>query len=258
MKTKARIAELEKIVELVNLGDHDGRESSILQEFEQIKQQRDSLSKALESIMRIAGSQDITTAVSHERQGDDHLLDEPVGPYPPDYDVDIASAYGPKPSEDSFSWNVGEVNNFVEDPQLLSVSHAVAGIPHTPSVAFIGGYPPEDLSLNMPSAALNGNCACATNLGDTIGLLNIWRFVNDTLYSARQSINNCAISCGSADDLTIRAVLHGWQDIQQDCQLDTSWEHLRRLDQLLFTAYGDVERLAALRVCRLLLEVEQS
>lgn len=258
MRTKARIAELEKIVDIVNRGDHNGTESSILREFEQVKQQRDSLSKALESIIRIARSQDITSEDSHERQGNDHLLDELVRSYPRDFHVDVASPYVPQPSKDPFSWNAAEVNNYVQDSQLLDASHAVTGIPPTPSVAFMGGYPPEDLSLSMRFAAANGNCACATNFGDGIGLLNIWRSINDALYSARQSINNCVMSCGSGDDLAIRAILNGWDEIQQDCRLDASWEYLRRLDQLLLASYGDVERLAALRLCRLLLEVQQS
>lgn len=55
------------------------------------------------------------------------------------------------------------------------------------------------------------------------------------------------------DDITIRAVFHGWR--ATDDFLDPGWQCLRQIDERLFSFLGDVERVAMLRVMRLELRV---
>lgn len=55
------------------------------------------------------------------------------------------------------------------------------------------------------------------------------------------------------DDITIRAVFHGWKVI--DSTLDLGWRCLRQVDERLFSLLGQVERVAMLRLMRLELRV---
>lgn len=52
------------------------------------------------------------------------------------------------------------------------------------------------------------------------------------------------------DDIAIRAVLHGWQAVEDKYDLDLGWQMIRALDQGLYSRSEPVLRLAHLRVVR--------
>lgn len=52
------------------------------------------------------------------------------------------------------------------------------------------------------------------------------------------------------DDIAIRAVLHGWQAVEEKYDLDLGWQMLKALDQGLYARSEPVLRLAHLRVVR--------
>ncbi|KIX10411.1 uncharacterized protein Z518_01493 [Rhinocladiella mackenziei CBS 650.93] len=53
------------------------------------------------------------------------------------------------------------------------------------------------------------------------------------------------------EDIIVRAVLHGWRDVQDQYVLDSGWHALKRIDQVVFGECGIVERMAILRTMRL-------
>lgn len=57
------------------------------------------------------------------------------------------------------------------------------------------------------------------------------------------------------DDITIRAVLHGWPAAEAKNPFDIGWQLLRNLDCGLFFRSGPVERIATLRLIRSMLMV---
>ncbi|KAE8314576.1 hypothetical protein BDV41DRAFT_211464 [Aspergillus transmontanensis] len=118
---------------------------------------------------------------------------------------------------------------------------------------------PEDLSLNMSRASQfrNNNkrkyfAAPYSNLACGDGQMNYFQVLNESLIHVLSG-GPLTTSAADDDDLTIRAILHGWDTIKEEKPLDRGWKFLRALDQGLFHRTGPVERLAILRLMRSML-----
>ncbi|KAE8330023.1 hypothetical protein BDV39DRAFT_213495 [Aspergillus sergii] len=117
----------------------------------------------------------------------------------------------------------------------------------------------EDISLNMSHASQfqNNNkrkdfAAPYSNLACGDGQKNYFQVVNESLIHVLSG-GPLTTSAADDDDLTIRAILHGWDTIKEDKTLDRGWNFLRALDQGLYHRTGPVERLAILRLMRSML-----
>jgi hypothetical protein len=53
------------------------------------------------------------------------------------------------------------------------------------------------------------------------------------------------------EDIIIRAVIEGWPAVEERYPLDLGWQVLQEIDQVIFPDCGIVERMAALRLCRM-------
>ncbi|OAP57036.1 hypothetical protein AYL99_09149 [Fonsecaea erecta] len=73
------------------------------------------------------------------------------------------------------------------------------------------------------------------------------REVNRVLAGGHQSFANQPLD----EDIVVRAVLHGWRDVQDLYLLDRGWQALRSIDQSIFRDCGVVERIAILHMMRL-------
>ncbi|KIX98073.1 uncharacterized protein Z520_06153 [Fonsecaea multimorphosa CBS 102226] len=73
------------------------------------------------------------------------------------------------------------------------------------------------------------------------------REVNRVLAGGHQSFANQPLD----EDIVVRAVLHGWRDVQDLYLLDRGWQALRSIDQSIFRECGVVERIAILHMMRL-------
>ena len=73
------------------------------------------------------------------------------------------------------------------------------------------------------------------------------REINRVLAGGHQSFTNQPLD----EDIVVRAVLHGWSDVQDEYLLDKGWQALRCIDQAIFREYGVVERMAILSMMRL-------
>jgi hypothetical protein len=73
------------------------------------------------------------------------------------------------------------------------------------------------------------------------------REVNRVLAGGHQSFANQPLD----EDIIVRAVLHGWRDVQDQYLLDKGWQALRSIDQSIFRECGVVERMAILYMMRL-------
>ncbi len=73
------------------------------------------------------------------------------------------------------------------------------------------------------------------------------REVNRVLAGGHQSFSNQPLD----EDIVVRAVLHGWRDVQDEYLLDKGWQALRSIDQSIFRECGVVERMAILYMMRL-------
>ncbi|KAE8164806.1 hypothetical protein BDV40DRAFT_310477 [Aspergillus tamarii] len=84
------------------------------------------------------------------------------------------------------------------------------------------------------------------------GQVNYFQVVDESLVHVLSG-GPLTTSAEDDDDLAIRAILHGWDNIKEDKPLDRGWNFLRALDQGLFHRTGPVERLAILRLMRSML-----
>ncbi|OAL36027.1 hypothetical protein AYO20_04689 [Fonsecaea nubica] len=73
------------------------------------------------------------------------------------------------------------------------------------------------------------------------------REINRVLGGGHQSFANQNLD----EDIAIRAVLHGWRDVQDLYLLDRGWQALKSIDQFIFRECGVVERIAILHMMRL-------
>ncbi|KAB8250325.1 hypothetical protein BDV35DRAFT_377582 [Aspergillus flavus] len=117
----------------------------------------------------------------------------------------------------------------------------------------------EDISLNMNRASqfqTNNKrkdfAAPYSNLACGDGQMNYFQVLNESLIHVLSG-GPLTTSAADDDDLTIRAILHGWDTIKEEKPLDRAWNFLRALDQGLFHRTGPVERLAILRLMRSML-----
>lgn len=119
----------------------------------------------------------------------------------------------------------------------------------------------EDISLNMNRASQfqknnkrKDFAAPYSNLACGDGQMNYFQVLNESLIHVLSG-GPLTTSAADDDDLTIRAILHGWDTIKEEKPLDRGWNFLRALDQGLFHRTGPVERLAILRLMRSMLMV---
>jgi TolA-binding protein len=85
-----------------------------------------------------------------------------------------------------------------------------------------------------------------------------WKIVNEALEAAIESMTQTTAPLHAAQldvDVSIRAIMEGWADVEGIHNLDPGWKLLQQVDQHLFFPCGPVTRLAILRSMRLRLLV---
>jgi hypothetical protein len=105
----------------------------------------------------------------------------------------------------------------------------------------------------IPLALINpiaGLFSCGDSLQNFLDLLSI------KLASFHNDLNFFPMTSPETDDdIMIRAIFHGWHNTAQRHVLDPAWEFLQAVDQGIFCRSGPVERVATLRLMRLMLLV---
>ncbi|PCD26945.1 hypothetical protein AU210_013364 [Fusarium oxysporum f. sp. radicis-cucumerinum] len=115
---------------------------------------------------------------------------------------------------------------------------------------------PEEDDVIIPKAPVLCHCSspasCASGYHDVKP--NIWRAINETLVKpTKLSAEEMAIEEYNAEDIPVRAIIEGWDSIERAGKMTPTWRKLRRADELCFTNCADTERLAAMRICHLLI-----
>jgi hypothetical protein len=83
---------------------------------------------------------------------------------------------------------------------------------------------------------------------------NYFGLLNAKLSAIHTDSSFCPLTSPEEDeDIAVRAVFKGWQDVTQRHQLDPAWQVLQATDQGLFYRSGQVERVAVLRNMRSML-----
>ncbi|KAG5760954.1 hypothetical protein H9Q72_010939 [Fusarium xylarioides] len=119
----------------------------------------------------------------------------------------------------------------------------------------------EDMLPSTAEAQTYVDCSsptsCASGYHDVKP--NIWRAINEVLVKpTKLSAEEIAIEEYNAEDIPVRAMIEGWDSIERAGKMTPTWRKLRRADELCFTNCADTERLAAMRICHLLITPSQA
>lgn len=127
--------------------------------------------------------------------------------------------------------------------QFVPLSNATI-LPQLPVPRTVSVVPsPRRTSLTPFDASLQ----CKYSSRNYYGALNT---AIDFVQTHTRSAASTSLDQSVDDDIAIRAVLHGWGQVEDKYDLDLGWQMLKALDQGLYTRSEPVVRLAHLRIVR--------
>lgn len=281
-RTKARIAYLENLVDDLQKHDNSGQIGRLMEHLNDVRREKDKLSKMLQSIIKITQSLQTSQEAAEvtfmtdlssinqlmgglEQQSNSNVvalsLENKYGDQLPDKEQQVPD-----------SRSQGDIQGLQSQCSLLhgreiegsrSASFANTSQPTVEPNPFSTNIDESAVSRfspwSSPVEGPNTTCDCSTegNMFFSNGSpRNLWRFANQVLLTAASNAsfltNEPERLC---EDIPIRVVISGWDEVEQATGLDASWQMLRQIDQQLFSTCGMVERLAILRTMHLLLQV---
>lgn len=286
-RTKSRIAELEAMVEHLRHSDANTQILSLMDQLSQVTKERDKARQVLRSLDSTihrhlneggpseSGSGALVTQSQSQSQpprpSRSVIYPEShpgLPPHPPSLQI-------PPAPTDSAIW---------DDPMC-----GLAGIQPNAAVGCLSGLqanpavgcgfdhhtnPIDDLSvLNLPPGSVSSGdgsyvddvivprpaieCFCNSSDAGRQGSqepVNKWRAANESLgRSTRLSRAEIMAEDLTSEDTPIRAVLEGWDSVEQEGRMTESWRKLQGVDQVCFKTCSQIERLAILRMMHILM-----
>lgn len=245
-RTRSRIAHLEATVQAMAQKESDGRAATLVEQLAETTRQRDDLAKVVSSIeaviRRHRGTERGTSDRSEELPQAVCLGDADLAP-------EIGSVEFP---EDDFDLALTESLDALTSPEVPSL------LPWTGAAEVIDNGAPLDHSpfVIIPEPEKICDCVAPPSMPPP-GRSSIWRRANETL-SGQEALPRHMLQyeddCG--EDIPIRAILEGWDNVERTQDLPPLWRRLRRIDQLQFSSCGKTERLAILRLMHRLLRYQ--
>ncbi|RGP77165.1 hypothetical protein FLONG3_4680 [Fusarium longipes] len=282
-RTKSRIAQLESMVDNLRQSDSNAQMSTLMDELSKVTKERDSLLQVLDSlgstIRRHLGdsntnepSPDIKSEASSQATPRAYVPAEPSSSTLPIGTTRATSETSGSsimelpidtPANHPFAYNswTFPVSN---DPYPASMAFDNSILPQSgqgfmPIQPLLPNLPtpaPEDDDVIVPKASGLCHCSNPTSCGSNYHGVkpNIWRVINETLQKpAKLSTEEMAVEEYNAEDMPIRAIIEGWDSLERAGKMTPTWRKLRVADEMCFATCGNVERLAAMRICHLLL-----
>ncbi|KAF4435365.1 hypothetical protein F53441_13537 [Fusarium austroafricanum] len=282
-RTKSRIAQLESMVDNLRQDDSNAQIATLMDQLGKVTKERDNLLQVLDSlgstIRRHLGDSNTTT--TSEPQSDtksescthatltQSTLAERVIPIhttratSETSNSTILELPINHPPADPFAydtWNYTVSNE--PYPTTMAFDNSIlppAGngfLPMQPLLPPSLPSPPEEDDVIVPKPSILCPCSsptsCASGYHDVKP--NIWRAINEVLVRpTKLSPKEIAIEEYNAEDVAVQAVLEGWDNVERAGKMTPTWRKLRRADELCFTTCPQVERLAAIRICHLLI-----
>ncbi|KAK2674304.1 hypothetical protein RAB80_009288 [Fusarium oxysporum f. sp. vasinfectum] len=226
-RTKSRIAQLESMVDNLRQDDSNAQIATLMDQLGKVTKERDNLLQVLDSL----GST-IQLPINHPPPHDPFTYD---------------------------GWNYAVTTEHY--PTTMAFDNSIlppAGNGFIPIQPLLPNLPPtpEEDDVIIPKAPVLCHCSspasCASGYHDVKP--NIWRAINETLVKpTKLSTEEMAIEEYNAEDIPVRAMIEGWDSIERAGKMTPTWRKLRRADELCFTNCADTERLAAMRICHLLI-----
>jgi hypothetical protein len=149
-------------------------------------------------------------------------------------------------------------NNFTETQNSLSALEKTI-LPAYTSPSFSDGQSQSPIQpcpktasipLNLPPIEPSDRIFPSPPSDPDIEDPHVFVVISNLLRQA-ETCNVLTMDLNQDADIVIRAIVHGWSNVEQNCQLDPAWQILRRIDEQVMFRLGAIERLAILRTVRL-------
>lgn len=266
-RNRDRIAALEATVEALKQQKSNSVVAGLMEQLNAVTKERNDLAKTLsliETTLQVHRSGEKTKTSADPQSSSssgrhDWPPDQPVGGVVMTEDTQAAelaeNSQHPDismPLTSPESWEITSL-----DPSVMAPTHGLldgllALDPFTP-----GGHGAFDIThldhdrVIVPSPKHMCDCALPHDIHRDYSPStprSIWRMANEVLGS-RQSVCEDTLRREGmeSEDLAVRIVLKGWDEVEASCELTPFWKQLRRIDELQFRICGPTERLAILR-----------
>ncbi|KAF4990277.1 hypothetical protein FGRMN_8585 [Fusarium graminum] len=278
-RTKSRIAQLENMVDNLRQNESNSQIATLMDQLGQVTKERDNLLQVLDSlgstIRRHIGdntnepASDTTEPTACDSRVQAHpIMGERIVPImtrkasdascSPLLELPIEPATANPFAYENWTYNTNNepypaalsYNNTILPAAENSLLHIQPFLPEmTPST-------PEDPDVITPKSSVPCHCSNPTSGASAFhrAELNIWRAVNEILQKpTRLSSDELSIELYDGEDIAVRAILDGWNSLERAGRMTPTWRKLRSADELCFSQCANVERLAVMRICHLLL-----
>ncbi|KAF5602381.1 uncharacterized protein FSUBG_7688 [Fusarium subglutinans] len=289
-RTKSRIAQLESMVDNLRQDDSNAQIATLMDQLGKVTKERDNLLQVLDSlgstIRRHIGDTNSATSTSEPRSEtksespayagqSQSASNERIVPIMTqraasetsnstilELPINHNHNHGHPPPHDPFSydgWNYAVSTEHY--PTSMAFDNSIlppAGNGFIPIQPLLPNLPPtpEEDDVIIPKAPVLCHCSSPTSCASAYHDVkpNIWRAINEVLVKpTKLSAEELAIEEYNAEDIPVRALIEGWDSIERAGKMTPTWRKLRRADELCFTNCADTERLAAMRICHLLI-----
>ncbi|TPX11647.1 uncharacterized protein E0L32_007626 [Thyridium curvatum] len=261
-RNRDRIAALEATVDALKQQKSNSVVAGLMEQLNAVTKERNDLAKTLsliETTLQVHRSGEKTKTSADPQSSSssgrhDWPPDQPVGGVVMTEDTQAAelaeNSQHPDismPLTSPESWEITAL-----DPSVMAPTHGLldgllALDPFTP-----GGHGAFDIThldhdrVIVPSPKHMCDCALPHDIHRDYSPStprSIWRMANEVLGS-RQSVCEDTLRREGmeSEDLAVRIVLKGWDEVEASCELTPFWKQLRRIDELQFRTCGPTER----------------
>ncbi|KAJ0138921.1 Cytochrome P450 monooxygenase AKT7 [Fusarium oxysporum f. sp. albedinis] len=277
-RTKSRLAQLESMVDNLRQNHSNAQIATLLDQIGKVTQERDNLLQVLDSLgstIRRHLRDSTAGEPRSDTKSDTSQHASPAQSTPGERIVPITT---PRSTSETSSSTILELSINTPPPDPFTCDGwncTVSNEPYPTTMAFNSivpqtgnGFipiqpllpdvhtPPEVVDVIIPKALVLCPCSSPTSRGANFHDVkpNIWRAINEVLVKpTKLSAEEIAIEEYNSEDMPVRAILEGWDSIERAGKMTPTWRKLRKADELCFTNCADTERLAAMRICHLLI-----
>ncbi|KAM5520443.1 hypothetical protein FOXYSP1_14333 [Fusarium oxysporum f. sp. phaseoli] len=269
-RTKSRIAYLEDLVQKLSSGDDNGKTLSLMAQLSEVTEQRDSLVRFLDSTSssltkRLSDAKNWESRTSPEEQPQVQpsvsgtiyrefpaLLPDLVETFPADNELGLFSPDFartlPTPKDTALDSDQTCINQEFGTEQDRLLPPATYSVSHGYSV--VNAIPAASASASDQKSHCDCTSSETRRLSDgSVVSRNIWQAGNQALKDpSLLSASMLELEHNASDDVPIRVVLYGWDHLAQSGKMTLLWKRIRHLDEICFSACGQVERLAVIHM----------
>ncbi|RMZ77411.1 hypothetical protein DV738_g4360, partial [Chaetothyriales sp. CBS 135597] len=271
-RTKARIAHLEGLVESLQQPAGDDRLAALRKRLDDAEKERDAIAQALRDIHKAIGYPATTS------QNEISPQFEPIHPIPEDSEVNPFFSSFPLERPMAVS-RCSSAASFASSSSAVPL-YSAPGTPSSMSVPMLASSDscsapqpaptsmptsiptsmptsiPTSMPMQRPSSKSNNDDSNHSSERAPDTESTIWQYACSTL-AERFHPQKAIVSPEEdllAEDTPVRAVLEGWDAVEQRFGIAASWSILHKLDTGMFATCSPVVRLAILMVTHVLLQ----